>query len=250
MQIGQLSDIGLVRSINEDSILADEAHGIFVLADGMGGHKAGEEASRLAVSLIGEFLANRDPSEILATKAALMKDQEPPLLDSIERAIAKANELIYQKAQDQEEFSGMGTTVVVGVMQNDYLCFGFVGDSRAYLIANSTIQQLSEDHSLVAQLVKSSSITPEEALHHPYKNVITRSLGTSDRVQPDLLYVKVEPGDRILLCSDGLTNLVSDAEILNAISYHEDPQEACQVLVDLANANGGSDNISVILINT
>lgn len=247
LQIGQLTDVGLVRSINEDAILVDERHGVFVLADGMGGHKAGEEASRLAVNIIGDYLANRDPFEMVASKAALSKDHEPPLLDVIEKSISKANQMIFREAQE-EEFSGMGTTVIVGVIQGDYACFGFVGDSRAYLISQGTIQQLSEDHSLVAQLVKNSSITPEEALHHPYKNVITRSLGTSERVQADLLYVKIEAEDQILLCSDGLTNMISDAEILRVVSASGGPQEGCDNLVALANKNGGTDNISVILI--
>lgn len=246
LEVAYKTDTGVVRSLNEDNILVDEERQIFLLADGMGGHNAGEEASEIAVNTMWNELKNRSKDEIKATREALEKADTPPILAVLEQAVMKTNKEIWKQAQSNAAKNGMGTTLVASIMQDEFAFFAFVGDSRAYLITDSTIQQISEDHSLVAQLVKSNAITAEEAKTHPYKNVIIRSLGSNTDIKPDLLCLATQPSDIYLLCSDGLTNMLSDDKILEVILSNP-LKQACEKLIDLANGNGGSDNISVIL---
>lgn len=246
LEVAYKTDTGMVRSLNEDNILVDEEKQIFLLADGMGGHNAGEEASEIAVNTMWNELKNRTADEIKETIEALEKADTPPLLGILEQAVLKTNKEIWKQAQSNSNKSGMGTTLVASIIQEEFAFFAFVGDSRAYLISERMIQQISEDHSLVAQLVKSNAITAEEAKTHPYKNVIIRSLGSNTEIKPDLLCLAMQPDDIYLLCSDGLTNMVSDDKILEIILSNP-LKGACEKLIETANVNGGADNVSVIL---
>ncbi len=246
LEVAYKTDTGMVRSLNEDNILVDEEKQIFLLADGMGGHNAGEEASEIAVNTMWNELKSRTADEIKETIEALEKADTPPLLGILEQAVLKTNKEIWKQAQSNSNKSGMGTTLVASIVQDEFAFFAFVGDSRAYLISERMIQQISEDHSLVAQLVKSNAITAEEAKTHPYKNVIIRSLGSNTEIKPDLLCLAMQPDDVYLLCSDGLTNMVSDDKILEIILSNP-LKGACEKLIETANINGGADNVSVIL---
>ena len=236
MRIGSLTDIGRVREINQDSIAVEPDEGLFIVADGMGGHAAGEKASQTAVQIICERLAS---AKTLANGA---------LLDTLQTAIQDANRTIIQTSMDEPTMRGMGTTATVIVTHGNQIYVGHVGDSRAYLVRNRRIDQLTEDHSIVAQLVRARAITPQEAARHPYRNVITRCLGMQAEVEADTQQREFKPGDRVLMCSDGLSGLVSDDEMLQHILSSDDPQKTAQDLVNLANSRGGSDNISVVLI--
>jgi protein phosphatase len=191
-------------------------------------------------------LKSRTADEIKETIEALEKADTPPLLGILEQAVLKTNKEIWKQAQSNSNKSGMGTTLVASIVQDEFAFFAFVGDSRAYLISERMIQQISEDHSLVAQLVKSNAITAEEAKTHPYKNVIIRSLGSNTEIKPDLLCLAMQPDDIYLLCSDGLTNMITDDKILEIILSNP-LKGACEKLIETANMNGGADNVSVIL---
>ncbi|MBM3267080.1 MAG: Stp1/IreP family PP2C-type Ser/Thr phosphatase [Candidatus Sericytochromatia bacterium] len=234
MRVGSLSDVGKVRSSNEDALGLDRDRGIFIVADGMGGHQAGEVASQQAVdSLLGSLRA-RQPEEGAA--------------EAMVRAITSANSEIAAAAQADKNLKGMGTTVVAAIVEGDRFTIAHVGDSRAYLVRDGGIRQLTEDHSMVAELVKAGVITPEAAETHPYRSAISRSLGQFKEVETDTSVHDFLPGDRVLLCTDGLTRFVKAEEILERIEAHEDPQDASQALIDIANERGGRDNITVILI--
>jgi len=234
VRVGSLSDVGKVRSSNEDALGLDRDRGIFIVADGMGGHQAGEVASQQAVdSLLGSLRA-RQPEEGAA--------------EAMVRAITSANSEIAAAAQADKNLKGMGTTVVAAIVEGDRFTIAHVGDSRAYLVRDGGIRQLTEDHSMVAELVKAGVITPEAAETHPYRSAISRSLGQFKEVETDTSVHDFLPGDRVLLCTDGLTRFVKAEEILERIEAHEDPQDASQALIDIANERGGRDNITVILI--
>lgn len=237
MRVGSLTDIGKVREINQDSFAVDEGQGLFIVADGMGGHAAGEKASQTAVQIIAERLT---PQVSAATNGQL--------LDGLQTAIQDANREIINASMDDASMRGMGTTATVLVTKGNQLYVGHVGDSRAYLIRNRRIDQITEDHSIVAQLVRARAITPQEAARHPYRNVITRCLGMQVDVEADTQQRELKAGDRLLICSDGLSGLVSDDEMLQMVLSSDDPQKTCVDLVNLALERGGSDNITVVLI--
>lgn len=237
MRVGSLTDIGKVREINQDSYAVDEGQGLFIVADGMGGHAAGEKASQTAVQIISERLA---PQVSAATNGQL--------LDGLQTAIQDANREIINASMDDASMRGMGTTATVLVTKGNQLYVGHVGDSRAYLIRNRRIDQITEDHSIVAQLVRARAITPQEAARHPYRNVITRCLGMQVDVEADTQQRELKAGDRLLICSDGLSGLVSDDEMLQMVLSSDDPQKTCVDLVNLALERGGSDNITVVLV--
>jgi PPM family protein phosphatase len=229
--VGARSDVGRVREINEDSYLMDEP--IFVIADGMGGHIAGDVASSTAVDVIADI-----------TKTADARD--PNSLGSIVR---RANEAIWKKAQADPSLRGMGTTCTLLMVQDATAHLAHVGDSRAYLLRDGELSQLTEDHTLVGRMVQDGRLTLEEAQHHPHRNVITRALGIDSDVQVDVLTFDLIPGDRLLLCSDGLSSMI-DAEAIRQTLVHErDPQRAADALVDLANSAGGEDNITVVVLD-
>lgn len=207
---------------------------IFLVADGMGGHKAGGYASSCAVETIlkeVEICPDKDAREILT------------------HAIRRANEVIAHRAGEDERFSGMGTTVVAACLEKGELIAANVGDSRLYVIHEDSIEQVTEDHSLVQEMVKYGGINKEEARVHPNKNIITRAVGLEQELQVDCFRKMLHPGDRVLLCSDGLTDMLEDEQIRRIIDKKKDVRSAAEKLVKAANDNGGRDNIAVIVID-
>lgn len=244
-----LSDVGKRRDKNEDSILIDDEQGLYIIADGMGGHLGGEFASHLAVQTVQEIFRQitEDPD------ATLLEEQENVGTDLGERlkyAIRVASMRVFEEAERDENLSGMGTTTVSIAIDNGKAYIANVGDSRVYLVRDHQITQLTEDHSLVSEQIRAGFINEERARNHRLKNIITRSVGYQKDVDADLFVRDLEEGDLFLLCSDGLTNLVDDAEILKVIEKGKSIQKACERLVEEANRNGGDDNISVILLET
>jgi PPM family protein phosphatase len=234
MKVASMTDAGLLRKINEDSFFVDEKLGLLIVADGMGGHAGGEVASRVAVSTISSLIKTSAPGE-----------QAPNL---IRHAIEQANLAIYSEAEADPALHGMGTTLVLAYCRGDDIHLAHLGDSRAYLIRNGSIEQLTEDHSLVAQMVRDGQLTTEEAPHFQMRNVVTRSLGNQKTVEPDVARVEWGPGDFLLLCSDGLTNMVDHSELRALISQGGlNIEQSCREVVDLANQNGGRDNITAVL---
>jgi serine/threonine protein phosphatase PrpC len=224
-----LTDAGRKRRRNEDSFVAEPP--LFAVADGMGGAQAGEVASRLAAAAFREFheADELDPEQRLA---AIIQD---------------ANRRIFERARADTQASGMGTTVTASLVGEDRLSIGHVGDSRAYRIRGGTLEQLTEDHSLVADLVRSGRLSPEEADMHPQRSVITRALGTDPEVDVDTFTVDIETDDVFLLCSDGLTTMVEDDRILDVVRKAKSLEHAARSLVKEANRRGGEDNVTVIL---
>jgi len=241
MEIGVKTSKGKIREINQDSyyISADENCPLFIIADGMGGHKAGEVASKLAVEIISSSFENQ-------IKNIEMDDNS--IINAIKNSIWRANDEIYRKSIENEEYSGMGTTVTMAYETNGNIFIGHVGDSRAYLLRDNTLYQITKDHSLVEELVKNGTITREEARFHPQKNIITRAVGTNKEVEIDLIVKERTKGDILLLCTDGLTNMLNDEEIKELLIINDDMQKACELLVQLSNEKGGLDNISVVAI--
>jgi protein phosphatase len=224
-----VTDVGRVRDGNEDDFL-DQADrlGLVAVADGMGGHRAGEVASATALE---------------ALRAAVASGE------SLRDAIEGANEAVLEKSESDRELHGMGTTLTAGMLAGKgLLTVGHVGDSRAYLIRDGEISQITADHSLVEEMVRGGELTPEQAEVHPQRSIITRALGIDAEVDVDLYPIELQAGDRILLCSDGLTTMLRPEEIANIFGREPDPGRAAQLLVDAANAAGGEDNITAVII--
>lgn len=234
MLVHGMSDIGLVRATNEDSYLCEPPH-LFVVADGMGGHAAGEIASKLAVTTISRYIQENDEK---------IKYEE-----LLKQAIVQSNTAVYQLSLSKEEFAGMGTTVTAAYVEGNTLYWGHVGDSRIYLLRNGELSQITNDHSLVWELVQSGNITKEEAKSHPKRNMLTRAVGTSCLIKIDTGAMALEAEDIILLCTDGLTNMVSEQEMYNILTNQENDLEGIvnQLVVNAKNA-GGADNITGILL--
>jgi serine/threonine protein phosphatase PrpC len=240
--VGARTDLGLVRENNEDKfeffepeepeILAAKGR-LYAVADGMGGHASGQIASELALKSI---LKN------------YYSDFNEDVAESLKAAICAANSYIYNTAQTVAERNGMGTTCTVAVLRDNELFVGHVGDSRLYLIRDGEIRQITEDHSWVTEQVKLGTLTEEEARSSPFRNVITRSLGAAPQVEVDTYKEKIKKHDSILLCSDGLTNYVSDEEILKVVEGYS-PSMAALKLVECANEHGGGDNITVLIVS-
>ena len=205
---------------------------LFVVADGMGGHKAGDYASRYTIERVVASVSRNTGEEPIA----IMKE-----------AINKANELLVAESREDESKSGMGTTLVIGTIIGNKLFVANIGDSRLYVVGQN-MRQITRDHSLVDEMVRLGEINADEARVHPDKNIITRAVGTSDHVEADFFEVEITADDTILLCTDGLTNMVRDDEILDIIKKYDNAQAATMQLVKEANANGGRDNITVMII--
>lgn len=235
MEIGFKSDRGSVKKHNEDSLLADERMGLFVLADGMGGHSAGEIASHIAVDRIA--------GRVRAGLAQGLRAEE-----ILPDAMVKANSAIFNAAQTDPWWTDMGTTAVAALLNGERVVLCHVGDSRAYLIDETGIRQLTHDHTFVAEWLRSGAITPAEARTHEARHGLTMALGVEDSVEPDVSEWPLHAGQVLLLCSDGLTDVLEDHEIMDTVRAITDPQEACDALVAQANDKGGPDNISVVLI--
>ena len=222
-----LTDTGRKRRHNEDVYVVDPP--IFAIADGMGGANAGEVAAALAADALRET-ADGGSGE-----------------DAVVTLIQEANRRVYQRSSEDAAASGMGTTMTVALVEGDTVAFGHVGDSRAYLIRDSKLEQVTEDHSLVAELVRSGKLSPEDAETHPQRSVITRALGTDPDVDPDTFSIPSRPGDLFMLCSDGLTSMVEDQVILACIEKNRnDLQATAKALIRAANKGGGEDNITVV----
>lgn len=224
------SDVGRVREGNEDSLLIQ--YPLFAVADGMGGHVAGDIASQTAIETITDGVAETQPAE-------------PAALESLIKA---ANSAIWEKAQGDSALHGMGTTCTVVLVDDSQIHIGHVGDSRAYLFRDGELNQLTEDHTLVGRMVKEGRLEPEEAERHPQRNIITRTLGIDPEVQVDTTSVEIGEGDRILICSDGLTSMLDAGTITSALTDETDPQAAVDRLVEETNAAGGEDNVTVVIV--
>jgi len=236
LRYGFVTDIGKLRRQNEDNVLVHSESPMYaIVADGMGGHNAGEVASKLAIDTISEVL-NTAP-----------KKKKIDFEDKLRDAFVLANKKIYDYAEENSKLLGMGTTTVTAVIHNKKLFIGNVGDSRAYIIKDGEIRQISIDHSYVWQLVMRGDITEHQAKRHPKRNYITRAMGTEKFVAVDT-FVEDYNGGVVLLCSDGLSNLVENNEMKNLISEYDDLQKAAEALVALANERGGNDNITVALL--
>ena len=236
------TDIGRVRATNQDSMLVDNSSGLFIVADGMGGHAGGEIASRICIEQIqNEVKVKLEP--LIAKTTGPHPD--PILLNALANAINFASARIYEHSLEDPTLRGMGTTATVVKMVNGYAYCAHVGDSRFYLIRRGFLYQMTFDHSLVNEQVRAGILTPEEAEVHHLKNVITRSVGYQEEEDVDTLCVKVEKGDFLLLCSDGLHGKIVDTEISQITARRGCP--AVQELVDIANDRGGEDNITLII---
>lgn len=232
-----ITDIGRKRKVNQDYVYTSEEPvgnlpNLFIVADGMGGHNAGEYASKLTVETMVREIA---------------ESEETDTVKLLGGAIDSANALIRRKAAEAPGMEGMGTTVVAAVCTDDRLQIANVGDSRLYIV-NKEIRQITRDHSLVEEMVRAGTISKAEARVHPDKNIITRAVGAIDEVEPDYFTVELKEGDLVLMCTDGLTNMLEDEEIRMIVDGARDIVEKTQALVEAANANGGRDNISVVLI--
>jgi serine/threonine protein phosphatase PrpC len=228
-----VTDTGRRRRRNEDAYVCEPP--LFAIADGMGGAQAGEVASRLAAAVLEETRYDSGAGDGGEAR--------------IEELIREANRRVFQRSNEDAATSGMGTTMTVAVVNDTdgTIAFGHVGDSRAYRVRDGRLEQLTDDHSLVGELMRSGKLSPEEAETHPQRSVITRALGTEPDIDVDTFTVEAEPDDVFLLCSDGLTDMVSDREILAVLQESGDLQAAARALVEAANAVGGEDNITVVV---
>jgi len=246
LEVVRLSDVGQRRDHNEDAIASDIEIGLLVLADGMGGYKAGEVASEIAIltmlAELKETMAQLDPGQVDPVTG--MQAEAMLLMD----AAAKANASIFSVSESQPQCAGMGTTLVAALFTNNKVLVGHIGDSRMYRLRGERFEQLTEDHSLLQEQLSSGLITPEQAKLSNNKNLVTRAVGIDPAVELELHEHDVEVGDIYLLCSDGLTDLVEDADIHAVLSgWSSNPEMVANQLVQMANDNGGKDNISVIL---
>jgi serine/threonine protein phosphatase PrpC len=254
VRFGAATDTGMVRDLNEDSLLALDLRlirrnqprtwSLFIVADGMGGHSAGEVASNLALRGALEVVQREYLMPTVDTDA---QDEEENLRDVVRRAILQANEYVVREARSRG--NDMGTTITMALIAGDRAIIGNVGDSRTYLMREGKLRRVSRDHSLVQRLVDLGQITPDDVYTHPQRNAILRSLGDKRDIEVDIFIERLRPGDALLLMSDGLWEMVRDERMAEIIAAHHDPQAACKALIDAANAAGGDDNITVILVH-
>lgn len=247
LEIVSQTDPGMVRSHNEDSISFDAPHGLVVLADGMGGYNAGEVASGIAVSMLSSELKlalDRSAPTRLNGEAA-----EQAAVKLLDEHVRRANRSIFQAAQSQPQYAGMGTTLVTALFYNNRVSVAHIGDSRMYRLRGEAFDQITRDHSLLQEQIESGMITKEEARVSQNKNLVTRAMGIDPEVEPEIKTYEVRPGDVYLLCSDGLNDMVEDGEIrLTLATLQSNLTLAVGQLVQMANDNGGRDNVSVILV--
>lgn len=249
-----LSDVGRKRSGNEDAYALHREHNLYIVADGMGGHAAGEVASRLAVESIERHISGSDPRQEPTLPASFRTPRSeeahlPVPARRVLNAIRLANQEIVRAVRQNQGQRGMGTTVVTAYVHGARLYVGSVGDSRAYLMRGSALTQLTSDHTFVNEQVRAGTLTSEEARRHPARNILTRAVGSQEEVDADLVVQELQDGDRVLLCSDGLTSMVEDGDIQEVLRAHPGDLDACcRALVDLANDHGGDDNVTVVLL--
>lgn len=239
MKFDAMSDKGRVRENNEDSfyIAKDQKCPLFIVADGIGGHKSGEVASNMTVEIIKNNLKNIEDYENIEA-----------LEEDFIKAISLANSEVYKKSTEDPELNGMGTTLTLMYFYNDSVLIGHVGDSRTYVISEAGIQQLTEDDTFVNKLVELGEITPTEAANHPKRNIITNAIGTDSRIDISLIQYNYSIGEYLLICTDGLTDMVTNNEILEIINEYKDPKDIKGQLIKRALDAGGKDNITFIII--
>ena len=242
MRILAKSDVGKAREMNQDffyvSDLEKDDIKLYILADGMGGYKGGEIASSLAVTCVKNYIVNN------FSKIPKEKDE---ILNLINSSIEYANMIVYEKSQEIEEFKDMGTTLDVAIIYNNKVFIGHVGDSRIYRVRKNIIRKLTQDHSYVEKLVRDGEITKEEAYNHPNKNMLLKAVGCNNLVKPDVFYKGFLKGDILLMCSDGLTNMLKESEIYSILLNN--PEKPVEALIDSANREGGLDNITAIIVD-
>ncbi|MBI5815969.1 MAG: Stp1/IreP family PP2C-type Ser/Thr phosphatase [Nitrospinae bacterium] len=236
-----VTDKGRVRSSNEDSLFMDGKDGVFIVADGMGGHSSGEVASRIVVDALPQLVGS------WTSKLSSFKGDEA--LNRVKAAIVELSEQIVNETSERPALYGMGSTVVMALFRGAGTVIAHMGDSRAYLFRSKKLVRMTTDHSLVQLLLDSGEISEEQIKKHPAKSQITRHVGMRGEALPDAKFLEMVNGDRLLLCSDGLTGLVEDDEIRKILSGARGPSEACGALVKAANSAGGSDNITVIVVD-
>lgn len=234
------TDIGKARDINQDYYYISEEQSefnLYILADGMGGYNGGEVASKLAIESAKRYIdSNFDKIE--HTKEAI--------IELVKNAVEYSNMVVYERSKEDKDLEGMGTTLDICLIYNTRIYIGHIGDSRIYRVRNNLIRKLTKDHSYVQKLIEDGTITREEAMTHPKRNMLMKALGCTPYAEPDLKIRRFQPGDVLLMCSDGLTNMVKDDEIYNEIK--NSPEHAPEILVEKANNAGGYDNITIITI--
>lgn len=248
IEVSGQTHVGMKRNHNEDNLLVLPEERLFVVADGMGGHSSGEIASKIAVDEMAEFfkMTSQDHEITWPYKMDKQRNYDENRLAT---GIKLANMRIFEKASTEQKYKGMGTTIVsVYFAKDNEVVVGHVGDSRVYFFRDGQLKQVTEDHSLLNDYLKAKKLTPEEIESFPHKNVIVRALGMKDLVQVDLNKVEPKEGDIFLLCSDGLSGMVPDAQIQQVLQSTKDLEKACSQLIDAANANGGNDNVTCVLV--
>jgi len=244
-----ISDVGLKRDGNEDFFSTEESLGLYIVADGMGGHLAGEVASRVAVEMINKSYQKWAEDEAPEHEIFGNPDRSLSLMGNhISSSIKLANRVVYEMAKEHEQHHGMGTTVVILLVTSNLIIAANVGDSPIYLVRDGDIEKLSKDHTLVKEQVEMGLMTEEEAETSPLKHVLTRNLGSAEMVEPDVFEIEPSENDRFILCSDGLTDLVSDEEILEMTQNEDDPDQLCRRLIEEALKRGGHDNTTVVSV--
>ena len=235
------TDKGKVRTKNEDSWGAFPEQGLFLVADGIGGMPAGDMASKLVADVLPPLLAQRieEPESLSSNEIILI----------LKQALIDLSNRILQESEHRPEFAGMGTTVVMALLTQNSLYIAHLGDSRAYLLKGDVLQQVTNDHTLVRHLLMTKEITQEQANNHPGKNQLIQYIGMSGLPSPDVICLPRSSGERLLLCSDGLTNMLSNQDIKQCLSKFSPPEHICTILVKIANQNGGKDNITAVLVD-
>lgn len=251
VEVYGLTDVGLVREGNEDALLIFEDEGLYAVADGMGGHNCGEVASAFTIEALSSFYKSPELRERIRLAHRKMDKAHREVSHHalrLRKAVESANLSVHSLAKQHESLKDMGTTVVATVLLGKRMYVSNVGDSRLYRMRGSKLQQLTEDHSLVNEYLKMNMLKPEDVESFPYKNVIVRAIGLHERVTVDLSYAMVDVGDQVLLCTDGLTDLVKDPELADVLEEAASAREACEKLVELAKARGGHDNITAVVL--
>lgn len=244
-----LTHVGRQRQHNEDAFLVEDDAKLFLVADGMGGHAAGEIASRIAVDSINEFIVHTKEED--GTWPHAYDDNYKHSTNRLVAAVRLANTRVLEAMRKDARLRGMGTTVVACLADGSTMSVAHVGDSRAYLVRDGNLSRITNDHSWVFEQVQAGMLTESEAEKHPLRNVITRALGGALQVTPDASEIEARAGDVFLLCSDGLTGMVPESEILRMVAAREeDLEQACRDLIDAANARGGLDNVTAVLVKT
>lgn len=256
IETGTATNTGIVRTHNEDSLICMELSipggmersypGLYAVADGLGGHQGGEIASDMALRVLAKSMINSVVLPSLGDDSSVLTGEF--VSQRLAEAVKTANSEVY--TQGIAMGYGMGTTLAAAVLIGHIACIANVGDSRVYLLEDNKLRQVSRDHSLVAELVEDGKIQPEDIYTHPNRNIVTRCLGTGPSVKTDLFTEELKPGSSLILCSDGLWEMIKDDQIRNILHGASSPQDACDRLVEQANANGGVDNITVIVLRS